>query len=370
MPKAADVLKFRDSGLSVEEARKKMLEAGEAPKGKATPVSPAVADALEPELEATAEEPPVQPLEPEVLPEVPQEAPKPEAPVPPPPVVAAAPEPQKPQRIETNQFIAEIKQDGNRWVAEIAYKTALGASGSTEKFIARSKNELMMKLLEGKGHATLRVKQAVRREKLGREVDRQYQLPSGVSAEQFDKMPEEAKKILVMQLDVTACHAFRAAHPEHFATLSIPENSDAIIKFCDEQKIPLTQRNLEYAFEELVESGVIELPQKESKVETVLAQPEEAPVAVDSAPAAKVEAKEPLAPEIPQPVPQPQVVVRKRASSGLRPEQSSLPSGGEVVSEEGRGSKEPSEAELRKMPIADLKRIVADQRRRQAALLR
>jgi hypothetical protein len=351
MSNVRDVLKFKDGGLSVEEARRKMLEAGEAPRGlnptgipalvkeEVAPVvvPTAVADAIEPEFE---EEVPVVPVVPVAV-----------APTP-------VPIPPKVERVETDQFVGEIKQEGGKWVAELRYKTG----GGTERFIKSTKNELMLALLEGKGHATMRVHKAVRREKLGwSELDRQYALPAGVTAEDFEKMPDKQQDAMLWTIASQQTLLFNEAHPEFYKT---PNNAKAIDNFLTEHKLPITLRNLEYAFEDLTESELLEVRPTEPAREAPITSsaPAAAPVPTDSAPAS---ATPPAAPAAALGVVAPAVTVRKRGTTGLQPGQSSSPTelGGP---EDGGKPRELSEAELRKLPMSELKRI-SDQDRRQRA---
>ena len=358
MTKVNEVLKFKDGGPSVEEARKAMFAAGENPKGEsqasappvvvAPPVAvipPAVAEVLEPEFE-------------EEIPAVPPAVATP--PVVVPPAVVAPP---KVERIETAQFVGEIKQEGGKWVAEIRYKTGAG----TERFIENSRNELMLALLAGKGHATLRVNKAVRREKLGwSELDHQYPLPENTTVEKFEKLPDEQQDAMIWTIASQQIILFHDKHPEFYKT---PNNAKAVNDFLVEHKLPITLRNLEYAFEDLTESDLLDkrpevAPARE--IPTPSLALETAPVRVDSAPAPAAPAPAPAA------VPAaavPAVIVRKRGTTGLQPGQSSSPT--EPGSQEdGGNSREPSEAELRKLPLSELKRIADKDRRTRAGTQR
>ena len=375
-PRVADVLKHKDGGLSVEEARKKMFEAKEAPKGLVAsnpqaaavespvpvvkPLPPVVAapdviDALEPEFAEELEVPAA------AVP-VPVPVAKPAATVPVVPVAVP-----KVERVETKQFIGEIKQDGGKWVAEIRYKSGSG----TERFEARSKSELMLKLLEGKGHATLRVNKAVRREKLGwSELDRQYPLPEGMTVEDFSALPEKTQDLTLWNIASQQIIQFQEAHPEYYKT---QENAKKINDFLGEHKLPVTVRNLVYALDELTDpnlpadvrleerpsASVVEAPVTPN-LETPASAP--APVQTDSAPAAAAPPAASAAASAPE---APAVVVRKRGTTGLRPGDSSSPT--ELgTSEGGGGQRDLSEAELRKLPLGELKRIANADRRARA----
>ena len=359
MPKVSEVLKFKDGGPSVEEARKAMFAAGENPKGEsqagAPPVvvappavvPPVAAEVLEPEFE-------------EEIPAVPPAAVPVPATVVPTPVTVTPP---KVERIETAQFVGEIKQEGGKWVAEIRYKTGAG----TERFIENSRNELMLALLAGKGHATLRVNKAVRREKLGwSELDHQYPLPENTTVEKFEKLPDEQQDAMIWTIASQQIILFHDKHPEFYKT---PDNAKAVNDFLVEHKLPITLRNLEYAFEDLTESDLLDkrpevAPARE--IPTPSLAPEPAPARTDSAPTPATPAPAPAAAPA---AAAPAVVVRKRGTTGLQPGQSSSPT--EPGSQEdGGNSREPSEAELRKLPLSELKRIADKDRRTRAGTQR
>ncbi len=363
MPRVQDVLRFKDKGTSVEDARKKMLEAGEAPSGVAGEVkknaaagfappivAPAVlADALEPVLE----EMPVE--------KVPAASPAavPAAAVEVTPAVPPVPEKQKIERIETGEFIAEIRQEKGDWVGEIKYKSGAG----TERFSASTKNELMLELLKGKGHATLRVKQAVRREKLGGpKLDKGYPLPEGFTTEEFSELPAKQQDLVIETIAAQQAQLFCSLRPEYHQT---EKNSEQLQEFLKKHNLPITLRNLEYAFEDLTEDGLLEVKEEQTPAspaaEKVSATPSPAPRAEDSASAAPSPA-----PASPAPIAAEAsaVTVRKRGTSGLQPGQSSLPSGSAGGGTDEK-SRDLSEAELRKLPMSELKRIAdADRRAR------
>ena len=359
MAKVGDVLKFKDTGPSVEEARRKMLEANEAPSGMthrppvavaaAVPVVPEVAEVLEPEFEEEIV-PPVA-AAPAVAPVA---APAPAAPPPP-------PEPRV-EKIETSKFIGLIKRENGKWVAELTYKTGAGQ----ERWVKDTKDELMLALLEGKGHATLRVNKAVRREKLGwSELDRQYPLPENISADEFAKMTDKQQDATLWTIASQQILMFRDKHPEYYAT---PLNASRINEFIAKEKLPTTLRNLEYAFEELSDPNLPNDVRLEERLEPVsitpvtpsLATNEPAPVRKDSVQAEPAPAAPTAAPAVAAPA----VVVRKRGTTGLQPGQSSSPE--PISPEDGGGQRELSEAELRALPLGELKRIATADRRKRA----
>jgi len=362
MAKVGEILKHKDRGLSVEEARKAMLDAGEAPSGLVRPgsvapvpaVAAAAAETSPPDAvavtvvrDATADA-----LEPEFAEEAATtEVEKPAVAAPVLAPVPAVAEPPKVERVETGQFTGEIRQEKGKWVAEIVYKSGSG----TERFIADSKNELMLALLAGKGHATLRVKEAVRREKLGGpKLDQAYPLPEDITTDDFAAMPEKQQDAMLYTIASQQTLLFRDAHPEFYPT---PKNAETISQYLGAHRLPITLRNLEHAFEDLTDTNELETrPEPTAPVASSLPVPVAAPVAENTAPA--VAAPVPV-PTVAAATATPAVTVRKRGTTGLQPGQSSSPS--DLGAE--RKSRDLSEAELRKLPLSELKRI-ADQDRR------
>jgi len=385
--KVQDVLQHKDKGISVEDARKAMLEAGEAPSGIAVEkaknvkvgvkgpvaVAPRFARQLEAsqdglEQEFTEEEPgkvtetkrppvPVQTVE---VPED-EETGDIAEPTAPPVKAAQAPTPEKQpkvERIETDQFLAEIRQEGGKWIAELQYKNGAG----TERWSATTKNELMMELLKGKGNATLRVKEAVRRERLGGpKLDKEYSLPESISPEKFNAYPDEVKTQVIEAIALKNASLFRDLHPEFIAT---DNNGSRLNEFLKENNLPMTVRNLEHAFESLLEENKLDVRKTAPVAATVITEAKKTPTVTEDSVAG--EDDEPAAPAA-KPVVAPVTTIRKRGTTGLRPGDSSLPADGDAVPETGNKSRELSEAELRAMPMADLKRIVIGQRKANAA---
>lgn len=329
-------MKFRDGGLSVEAAKAAMLKAGEGPGAP---------------LKAIVDDPPVS------LPVVAAEETF-EDETPPTPAKAGEPtsvvaaQPVRSERVENDQFVAEISQDGGKWAATITYKKG----GGTEKFEAASKTALMMQLLQGKGNATLRVKEAVRRERFGSpNLDLYYPLPDGTSTEDFDKMTEGQQKALIFTVASQQTLQFRDKHPEFYLSVA---NSEALGKFLQNHKpkLPITLTNLEFAFSCL--SDAEELETGENKPPTIPAIATPALAQTDPAP---VTAPAPAAPAAPAPAPT-AAVVRKRGTTGLQPGDSSSPTE-PVRTEADSQPRQPSEAELRTMPMNELKRIADADRR-------
>lgn len=362
MTKVGQVLKFQPGGLSVEEARKAMFAAKEAPSGLSAAKS-VVAAAAPAALPVVAEEFEIE-TPPAAAAAVSAVVPAVVTPPAATPVV-----PPKIERVETSNFVGEIKQENGKWVAEIRYKTGAG----TEKFTADTKNGLLLKLLEGKGHATLRVNKAVRREKLGwAELDRQYPLPEGITAKDFEEMPDKAQDALLWSIATQQIVQFNEAHPEFYKDPD-GKNAKKINDFLTHNNLPITLRNLQYAYDELTDSNLpanVRIEEKpgserteESDASLVLPASPTVPARTDSVPAAEPPAAVPTAPVVAAPA----VVVRKRGTTGLQPGQSSTPTELERPGDGGE-PRELSEAELRKLPLADLKRIaIADRVKRSGA---
>lgn len=399
--KVADTLKFRDQGVSVEEARKRMLEAGETPQGlltsvvkevtktvapgTATPVPQAAPSRVTKKTPTQARLTLINPdgtdgdttiitakstfelnsllqrnhalaqknkrnvrvelIDPNVTePEVVVETAVPEIVQ---PVVTAVEEEEEvtpPVEVsENNKFRLEIRQEDGEWTAEITYKTG----GGVERFTAPSRKALNMKLLEGKAHATLRVREAIRREKYGVELDQVYTLPEYLTQEAFDALPEPAQRGIIDALAVQETLMLHKMHPEFYIT---EENSIRMQKFLNNKGLPFTVTNLIYAYEELAEAEELET-RPIQKIEPTV--PKSQPPAGDSAAADKNVVVASTTPASPAPV----SAVRKRMTTGLVPAQSSAVTTEleTVAAEETPKSSEPSEAELRTMPLSELK---------------
>ncbi len=374
--KVQDVmLKFKPAG-SVEDAKKAMIAAGQQPGGPNSRMR--AVDNLG-KVEADEVTVPIVPVAPAVVAsageEFEDEIEVPAAIAPAKPAVAAAPavqpatapvQPQKIERVENAHFTAEIKQEGGKWIGEIKYKNGAG----TERFTAETKNQLMVKLLEGKGHATLRVNKAVRREKLGfSELDKQYPLPHGITTEDFDKMSDAQQDHLLLTVATEQGYLFKEQHPEYYAT---DDNRKKLLALLAKEKLPITARNLAYAFDELSDPNLPVDVRLEERPAAVTAPPltpsleqpvpPTTPARTDSAPApaAPVPVLTAAAPAAPV------VRVRTRGTTGLRPGDSSVETAPSLP-EDGQQPRQLSEAELHKMPIAELKRIAYAERKQLAA---
>lgn len=335
--KVQDLLKG-SQGLkrdAVEEARRAMIEAGEMPKGLSGETKKNIAvkpNVPEPKVEAKPE--PVQKIE-----EVRQ-----------PEVVVAKPEPKQPQieRVETKEFVGELKQENGQWVGEIRYKNGAG----TEKFTAPTQRALTLKILEGKGHASLKVRKVIREQKYGIETDKSYVF-EGLTQEEYDSLPDRARQELLDKKAMEAAIAWKRDHPEYINT---DENWRTIKKFLDVKELPYTYKNFDYAYSILTEDEQLEL--KEPVVVETPKSEDSAPVVVKETPAPAV------VPE-PAPVLQP----RKRGTTGLQPGFSSVSL---ELDEPGDGNepRELSEAELKALSPADHKRLYKESLKNKEHLIR
>jgi hypothetical protein len=247
------------------------------------------------------------------------------------------------ERVENNKFILEIKQEDGQWVGEITFKNGAG----TERFEAPTRKALDMKLLEGKANATLRVREVVRREKLGVDLDQNYEIP-GYTQETYDALSEAARQLVIDAIAAKAALTFRETQAAFYGTA---DNSAKLQKFLFKKNLPITVRNLQYAFEELTESEELEL-RPEPKVSVSVSAPTVQPSTGDSV-AAAVPAAVPAPAATPAPAPAP--AVRKRGSMGLKPGLSSVST--DIEAEESNKPKEPSEQELRTMPLDQLRTL-------------
>jgi hypothetical protein len=245
--------------------------------------------------------------------------------------------------VENAKFRGEIRQEDGEWIAEIVYKTG----GGVERFTAPNRKALMLKVLEGKAHGTLRVREAIRREKYGVELDQAYTLPDYMTQEAFDALPEAAKQGIVDSVAMGEAMLLHKLHPEFYITEA---NSEKMQKFLNHKKLPYTVTNLTYAYEELAEADELETRPTPKITPSVFQTQTHA---VDSAAAAPVVQVAPAPSAAPAPVP----VVRKRGTTGLQPAQSSAASTelAPTAKEESAQPSELSEAELRKLPLDQLK---------------
>jgi hypothetical protein len=296
-------------------------------------------------VEEFIENPPVAPVRAAVPVPEPVAQPEPVAAV---PVVerqpAVEPEPQR-KRVETKKFVGEIFKDGKDWVAELNYKNGAG----TERFTAGSKDDLMMKILEGKGHGTVKVRETVQRYKLGDVYDdwsifyNEVKESHGLSIEEYNALPDQSRKFVQDTVQAAYLMEFIATYPEYYA---VTPNRDRIYQYLNSRKIPLTLHNLELAYRDLNEDDLLETrPVQKEVLPTTAAQvpATSAQVTVPQTEDSVVEV--PAAPAVAA-TPAP---VRKRGTTGLIPGQSSAVPATESapLTEDGKKSQEPSEQELR-----------------------
>ena len=238
------------------------------------------------------------------------------------------------ERIDTPQFYGEIKQDGGQWVAELIYKNGAG----TERFTATTKNGLMFKLLEGKGHATVQVRRVnneVRRRFTEYDTTYKFDMPQ----KDYDSLSESVKAGLIAAQADRAAIAFKEAHTDDFYPTAY--NSQKLMEFLDSKHAVVTLGNLEKAFEELAANDELEV-----RTETVTPYvPEGAAELEDSIPpvAAAPAVSTASAPVTPEPV------VRKRGTTGLMPGFASAGATAPELdeTEDGNQQRELSDAELK-----------------------
>lgn len=272
------------------------------------------------------------------------------------PVVAALPavvEEEVRDRIETKDFVGEIYRDGAEWVAEITYKNGAG----DERFSASSIRELNKKLLEGKGHATLKVRAEVRRRKLGNQLDtfESALIPvinsvHNLSTEQFFALPSSVQDSIVASIQVPEIQAFMQEYPEFY---NVDSNWVEINQWLVKTNSPATRRNVALAFQDLTEDSILTVRPTVKVVPQATAPVVTAPVAV--VPAATVDSVV----ESSAPAAAPVAAPRKRGSSGLVPGQSSAAPAtvAAAASEEGAESQELSREQLRNLDLKAHRRL-------------
>ena len=247
------------------------------------------------------------------------------------------------ERVETKKFIGAIKQEGGLWVAEITYKSGAG----TERFTATTKNQLMLKLLEGKANGTLKVRDVTRAAKLGEpEFDHAYSFV-GIPQAEYDAMSDAAKSALVDAEAAKATIGFKEDYPEFYPTAL---NSQKITGFLDARRAVFTYSNLVKAFEALTATEELEL-RPENELPTVL---EDSAPAGDSAAVAVTQPAVSTAPAVSASEPQ----VRKRGTTGIMPGFSSAGEDTELeTSEEGDEQRQPSRAELMTLSLDEHRKL-------------
>jgi len=148
---------------------------------------------------------------------------------------------------------------------------------------------------------------------------------------------------------------FCNATPEYYA---IQENNDKMQKFLRAKGLPFTLRNFKFAYEELFEDELTPRPAApvaiaaDSNVTpTTPTVPVVAPTVVDST----LVTVDPVAASAAAPSAAPAPQVRKRGTTGLQPGFSSSGTSELETQESGQQPSEPSEAELRKLPLDELR---------------
>lgn len=251
------------------------------------------------------------------------------------------------ERLENSKFVLEICQEDGEWVGRITYKNGAG----TEEFRADTRKALDMKLLEGKAHATLKVREVLRRDQYHDDLDKVYDIP-GYTQDAFDALTPEAQSLVIDSIASKAAIEFIQTTPEFFGC---KENETRLMSFLHKRNLPVSAKNLKYAFEELVDD-LEQRPQAKVSVPETPA-PVVATVAADSAPttpAASISVSTP-----PTPAAAPTTDVRKRGSFGFKPGFTSLaPSEFVESTESGKKNNEPSEKEARSMTTEELAKLV------------
>ena len=309
-----------------------------------------------------ASQPLAEPNQVAVVDEIPPAAePEPEpVAAPEPPARVAADEPNQVKTVETNEFTARMYRDGKEWVADITYKNGAGQ----ERFTANSKDELMLKVLEGKGHGTVKVREVVKEQKrrllYGDENDTwdfffaEVKESHGLTVEQYNALPEASRALIQDTIQAQQILAFQQNWPEYYAT---QKNFEKIGKYLNKRGWPLTYRNLELAYKDLTADDELDL----RPAQRVDVAPQAAPEVQAQPVAPKVEDSTPV---VAAPAAPAATVVRKRGTTGLIPGSSSVSSiDGTTRAEDGTKQRELSVAELKALPPAELKRIATKDRK-------
>jgi hypothetical protein len=247
------------------------------------------------------------------------------------------------EKMENSKFVLEICQEDGEWVGRITYKNGAG----TEEFRADTRKALDMKLLEGKAHATLKVREVLRRDTYYDDLDKVYDIPD-YTQEEFEELKPETQGRIVDSIAGAAALQFRNDTPEFYGTKF---NIDKIMSFLHKRNLPVTVKNLKYAFEELVDDLEQRPMPKVSVPETPA--PVVATVAADSAPTpAPIPT---IVSTVPAQAAAPTTEVRKRGSFGFKP---GFVSSFDETVESGKKTNEPSEKDVRNMPLEELAKQV------------
>jgi hypothetical protein len=226
---------------------------------------------------------------------------------------------------EERDFRYDVFVEKGEWVAELRYKRrADGSTHGTERFVAGSQRELMVKLVRGKGNATLKVNEVVRGQKLGNRPDmsnvfeKELLETHNLSVEQFNALPVESRGAITDSMQANQAMLFKEHHQElHLDTATGVKNLQAVVAYLRKQNWPITERNLSIGWQDLSADNKIE--DVESSVPIAPTVPV---LAASSTPVVSVPVKPP----------------RKRGSTGLIPGQSSAGWGGGADSERVRAS--------------------------------
>lgn len=245
----------------------------------------------------------------------------------------------KVERINNRLFTGEVKQVNGLWVAEITYKNGAGR----ESFKHKTKNGLMLAVLEGKANATVKVRQVVREQKLG-SAYAQYYTFSDVTQQEFDAMPPGAQSALIDAEAGKASLRFKETVQEFYPT---GENTDTLLAFLDKKRAVITYDNLVRAFEELTSAGLLDQrPEDETDETDTSIDAEDSADDSNAAPALVI-----------APAPAPVTPPRKRGTTGLAPGFST--GNAEALTleenEESAEPREPSRAELNALSMKELK---------------
>lgn len=258
--------------------------------------------------------------------------------------------------IDDEHFRITINRAGRDWVAELTFKNGAGA----ERFQAPNYRELIRKLTVAKANATLKIRRLVEIERLGRNFDSWDVFANmafkdhGVSAEEYQKMPEAAQNLWIDQVQAVYAQEFLDTTPGYYKT---PENFRRLVQYLNKEKKPMTLRNLKIAYRDLTDDELLELRPVEKEV-VAQATASAAPTPTVTAPATVSATADSVAQApVSTATPQTQAPVRKRGSTGILPGQSSAaPSGTTQRAETETTPRELSREELRQMDIKDLRR--------------
>jgi hypothetical protein len=279
--------------------------------------------------------PPVQPVRTPVR--TPVQAVQPEAQEP--PQKEPTPAEQQIQKIETEDFTASIFRDAHLgWVGEIVYKNGAG----TERFTGKNKDELLQRLLKGKAHSTLKIRQLSGRLSESFAPDTwddfyaQLKETQNMTRAQFEALPSPSQKAIQDTIFSGEASEFLQATPEYYPTLA---NFKIMGDYLNRQRWPLTAKNLKYAFRELTDKGKLE-----TSTAVSTAAPSSAPTA------ATIPAPPPFSPVRETPV---VAAPRKRGTTGLIPGSSSASSS---ESRKPATGQEISEQAAKTMPLSELRR--------------